>query len=79
MRIDREMLAGSVAGLATVTGVAGWFVARRQSRLDARMVETVETVRRLESRMNEVDEELGVRLNEVDEEVEQLRRSRDRG
>ena len=74
MRIDRGTL-GSVAGLATVTGLTGWLVARRQRRLDARLGETVETVRRLESRMNEVDEELGVRLNEVDEGVEELRRA----
>jgi hypothetical protein len=78
MRIDRGTL-GSVAGLATVTGLTGWLVARRQRRLDARLGETVETVRRLESRMNEVDEELGVRLNEVDEGVEELRRANRRG
>ena len=78
MRIDRGTL-GSVAGLATVTGLTGWLVARRQRRLDARLGETVETVRQLESRMNEVDEELGVRLNEVDEGVEELRRANRRG
>ena len=70
------MLAGSVAGLATVTGLTGWLVTRRQRHLTA---ELGETVRKLESRMNEVDEELGVRLNEVDESVEQLRRARGQG
>ena len=74
MRINRGLVATSVTGLATVTGMVGWFVSRRQRSLNDRLSETVETMRELELRLNEVDEELGVRLNEVDEEVERLQR-----
>ena len=67
-------MAGSLAGVATLTGVTGWFVSRRERRLDQRLSATAEKVRMLEMRLNEADEELAVRLNEVDQEVEHLAR-----
>ena len=76
MRIDRAWLTGSMAGAATATGVVGLLLARRQRRIEQRITRTADTMRDLELRLNEVDEELGVRLNEVDEEVESLRRGR---
>lgn len=73
MRINR-LMAGSLAGVATLTGLTGWFVSRRERHLDQRLSATAEKVRMLEMRLNEADEELAVRLNEVDQEVEHLAR-----
>ncbi len=82
-------MAGSLAGVATLTGLTGWFVSRRERHLDRRLAATAEKVRLLELRLdeadeelavrlNEADEELAVRLNEVDQEVEHLRPGRGR-
>lgn len=76
MRIDSRLMAGSLAGVATVTGLAGWFASRRGQRLEERLTATTEKVRLLEMRLDEADEELAVRLNEVDQEVEHLRPAR---
>jgi hypothetical protein len=69
-------MAGSLAGVATLTGLTGWFVSRRERNLDRRLAATAEKVRMLELRLDEADEELAVRLNEVDQEVEHLRPAR---
>ncbi len=69
-------MAGSLAGVATLTGLTGWFVSRRERHLDRRLAATAEKVRLLELRLDEADEELAVRLNEVDQEVEHLRPAR---
>ncbi len=76
MRSNRGLWAGSVAGVAAVTGLAGWFVSRRERRLEQRLTATADKVRMLEMRLDEADEELAVRLNEVDQEVEHLRPAR---
>jgi hypothetical protein len=76
MRINRGLMAGSLAGVATLTGLTGWFVSRRERSLDRRLAATAEKVRMLELRLDEADEELAVRLNEVDQEVEHLRPAR---
>ncbi len=73
MRINTPLMVGSLAGVATVTGLAGWLVARGERRLDRRLAATAEKVRMLELRLDEADEELATRLNEVDQEVEHLR------
>ncbi len=71
-----RLMAGSLAGMATLTGLTGWIVSRRERRLDRRLTATAEKVQMLEQRLNEADEELAVRLNEVDQEVEHLRPGR---
>ena len=74
--MNRGLMAGSLAGMATLTGLTGWLVSRRDRRLDERLTATAEKVRMLEQRLDEADEELAVRLNEVDQEVEHLRPAR---
>ena len=74
--MNRGLMASSLAGMATLTGLTGWLVSRRDRRLDERLTATAEKVRMLEQRLDEADEELAVRLNEVDQEVEHLRPAR---